>query len=289
MQLLDCDVHTREVREWQGLHVFHAGFSTCSQKLRMYLQAKGLEWISHPIDLAAKENLSDYFLGVNPRGLVPVLVDDGVVHIESNDIIRHLEQRFPSPQLIPAGRDEALWEALRFEDELHLAIRTLSLLFLFAPASPPKSADDLARYTTGGSGTIGGKRDPVIGREIAFWTAFGNGAIADDAARAAAAQFREALDRLDERLGTARHLLGDSFSILDIAWIVYVNRLRQAGYPLEKLHPQVGSWFARESERPGIAEELAHVARIATHFAPRQLMLREQGRTLASVCFPELA
>ena len=32
-----------------------------------------------------REHLDDYF-GINPNGLVPTLVDNGVVHIESNDI-----------------------------------------------------------------------------------------------------------------------------------------------------------------------------------------------------------
>jgi len=60
--------------------------------------------VSHPIDLPGNENFRPWFLGINPRGLVPVLVHDGAVHIESNDIIQYLEQKFPEPKLIPAAR-----------------------------------------------------------------------------------------------------------------------------------------------------------------------------------------
>ena len=35
------------------------------------------------------------------RGLVPALVHDGAVHIESNDIVQYLEAKFPVPRLIP--------------------------------------------------------------------------------------------------------------------------------------------------------------------------------------------
>jgi glutathione S-transferase len=35
-------------------------------------------------------------MGINPRGLVPCLVHDGEVHIESNDIILYLERAFPA-------------------------------------------------------------------------------------------------------------------------------------------------------------------------------------------------
>jgi glutathione S-transferase len=71
------------------------------------------------------------FLGINPRGLVPVLVHDGVVHIESNDIIQYLEQKFPTPKLIPAGHENKIAALLRHEDDLHLDLRTLSFRFVF--------------------------------------------------------------------------------------------------------------------------------------------------------------
>ena len=38
--------------------------------------------------------MQPWFLGINPRGLVPVLVHDGAVHIESNDIIQYLDKKY---------------------------------------------------------------------------------------------------------------------------------------------------------------------------------------------------
>ena len=103
VQLVDGDIKTREVLDWKGVHVLHFMGSSCSQKLRIFLNLKGIEWESHHVDLRANENFQPWFLGINPRGLVPVLVHNGSVHIESNDIIQYLEQKFPSPRLIPAG------------------------------------------------------------------------------------------------------------------------------------------------------------------------------------------
>src|SRR5580704_13795250 len=88
VQLADGDIKTREVLGWKGVHVLHFMGSSCSQKLRIFLNLKGIPWQSHPIDLPAYENMQPWFLGINPRGLVPVLVHDGAVHIESNDIIQ---------------------------------------------------------------------------------------------------------------------------------------------------------------------------------------------------------
>ena len=97
VQLADGDIRTREVLGWKGVHVLHFAGSSCSQKLRIFLNLKGVPWQSHPIDLPRNENFQPWFLGINPRGLVPVLVDDGAVHIESNDIIQYLERNFQRP------------------------------------------------------------------------------------------------------------------------------------------------------------------------------------------------
>jgi ganglioside-induced differentiation-associated protein 1 len=105
VQLVDTDIKTREVLGWNGVHVFHFMGSSCSQKLRIFLNLKGITWESHSVDLMAGENFQPWFLGINPRGLVPVLVHDGAVHIESNDIIQHLEKTSRRPSLYrPATR-----------------------------------------------------------------------------------------------------------------------------------------------------------------------------------------
>ena len=93
--LLEKDIQTREVLDWQGLHLLHFASSACSQKVRIFLNLKGIEWTPHAVNLAAQKNYEPWFLGINPRGLVPVLVHDGAVYIESNDILAYLEETFP--------------------------------------------------------------------------------------------------------------------------------------------------------------------------------------------------
>src|SRR5262245_21419074 len=120
VQLVESDVKTREVLEWKGVHVLQYGGSSWSQKLRIFLNLKGIPWKSHLVDLRGNENFTPWFLGINPRGLVPVLVHDGVVHIESNDIIIYLEKTFSHPKLIPARHENEVAALLKHEDELHL-------------------------------------------------------------------------------------------------------------------------------------------------------------------------
>lgn len=52
---------------------------------------------------------------LNPRGKLPVMIDDGVKLVDSSDIIRHLETRHPEPRLYPQDpRTRAI--ALMLED-----------------------------------------------------------------------------------------------------------------------------------------------------------------------------
>jgi glutathione S-transferase len=284
VQLLESDVRTRDVLRWKGLHVFHFPTSSCSQKLRIFLNLKGIEWASHVVNLLVNENLSPYFLGINPRGLIPVIVHDGAVHIESNDILLYLEQRFPAPSLAPVASAAELKALLRHEDELHLDLRLVTLRFIVDPSTPIKSPRDLERYATAGSGTVLGQRDAGLQREIAFWRALDENEITTAAAQAAVRRFRAAFEELDERLRDSDWLLGDSLSILDIAWTIYVERLRLAGYPISRLHPRLGQWFAQQVARPEFAREMALPADIAKIFATKREELQRRGASLEQVC-----
>jgi glutathione S-transferase len=116
------------IKSMTGLHLYHASISNCSQKVRLCLDEKSLVWESHEVNLRASEHLAPEFLSINPRGVVPVLVDDGIVVNESNDIIQYIEEKFPDPPLSPTSSADALkmrtW--LELWDETQPAIKTLT-------------------------------------------------------------------------------------------------------------------------------------------------------------------
>ncbi len=256
VKLADSDIATREVLEWTGVHLFHFHASSCSQKTRIALNFKKADWTSHEIVLPKNENMTPWYLGINPRGLVPVLVMDGEVHIESNDILTVLEQRLGGEPLIPEGMEGRVAELLRHEDDLHLDLRTLTFRFTQPRGRAPKSPEALAQYRAGGTGTVGGVADPNKQREIAFWEHIAEHGITDDAVRVSAGRFREALDDLDSALSSADYVLGSKLSVVDIAWFIYVNRLIRCTYPVAKLHPAVMRWFERLRELPQFAPEI---------------------------------
>ena len=139
VQLIESDIQTKEVLDWKGLHLFHFASSSCSQKTRVSLNLKNINWHSHLVDLGASENCTEYYLGINPRGLVPTLVHDGEVHIESNDILTLLDERFPNVRLIPSGMEDQVAVLLHHEDDLHLDLRTLTFRFTQPRGKEPRS------------------------------------------------------------------------------------------------------------------------------------------------------
>ncbi|MEC7489856.1 MAG: glutathione S-transferase family protein [Pseudomonadota bacterium] len=283
VKLANEDIKTREILDWKGLHVFHFPFSSCSQKLRIFIALKGVEWESHLIDLMGNENLQEYFLGVNPRGLLPVLVHDGDVHIESNDILTYLETGCPEPCLIPEGSGYEVAELLKQEDDLHLDLRALSFRFVFNPPHAPKSKGDLEVYANTGSGTVQGVKDGRVDVEIDFWEAIAEHGITDEVAQAAAAKFRQAFDDLDARLDGQEYVLGDTLSVIDIAWFIYANRLTLAGYPIAKLHPNMGAWYARLKEIPAIKKEITLPPPVKEKFDATRAQHLAEGVNLEAV------
>ena len=118
----------KSVTALEGLHLFHADISNCSMRVRMVLAEKELPWTSHHLDLRKKETVTPEYFGIHPKGLVPTLVHNGVVHIESNEIIAYLDETYPDPPLQPqSGKErEVMHEWLRTATEIHVpAVKTL--------------------------------------------------------------------------------------------------------------------------------------------------------------------
>ena len=254
VKLHEGDIQTREVLDWKGLHLLHFAGSSCSQKTRIFLNLKGIDWISHPVNLARQANISPWFLGINPRGLVPVLVHDGDVHIESNDILEYLDARFPTPTLIPEIHRDELLAGLEEEDRLHIDLRNLTMRFVIPPfiARKKPAALELMRAD---AGTIEGKADPHKKQELEYWENFSRQGVTDQQALESIQRFRQVYEKWDQRLAQQDFLLGEELSLLDIAWFIYTLRLTGAGYPFARLHPHVESWYRGLLQRDEFARE----------------------------------
>ena len=63
MKLESSYIKTKEVLKWKGLHLLNFAASACSQKVRIFMQLKGITWQDHQINLAADANYSDWVYG----------------------------------------------------------------------------------------------------------------------------------------------------------------------------------------------------------------------------------
>ena len=88
------------------LELYHSGLTTCSKQVRHCLREKGLSYQSRYVELWRYENLSPAYLALNPNGVVPTLVHDGVPIINSFCINEYIEDSFPEPPLRPADPRE---------------------------------------------------------------------------------------------------------------------------------------------------------------------------------------
>ena len=75
--------------------------SGTSHRLRIALNFKGLAYEQIAVDLRREEHLGDAFKAINPQQFVPVLEADERLMIQSPAIIEWLEERYPTPPLLP--------------------------------------------------------------------------------------------------------------------------------------------------------------------------------------------
>ena len=76
--------------------------SGTSYRLRIALNLKGIATDYVAVDLRVEEHLKDAFKSVNPQQLVPALDTGEQVLIQSPAIIEWLEEKHPTPALLPA-------------------------------------------------------------------------------------------------------------------------------------------------------------------------------------------
>lgn len=95
------------------MKIYHYFRSGTSHRLRIVLALKGLDWDAVSVDLAHEAHFAEAFKAINPQGFVPVLVEGDFVLTQSPAIIEWLEERYPTPPLLPTNiNDRARVRAL---------------------------------------------------------------------------------------------------------------------------------------------------------------------------------
>jgi glutathione S-transferase len=235
-----------------ALVLYHHGSSACAAKVRFALAEKALSWESRYIDILRGEQFAPEYVAINFKAVVPTLVHDGAVIVESTVICEYLEEVFPERPIYPRSPLERarvrVWTKA-VDEELHPACSAITYVVSH-------------RHTILRSGGVGGFEEFVA-----------RGAGEGTAARAQKWQWIELgleapgaadkirlydayLHKMEHALGESPWLVGEGFSMADVAMAPYLNRLAalsMAGLWRNGRLPRVERWFERVRSRPTFA------------------------------------
>ncbi|MCG3268531.1 glutathione S-transferase family protein [Yoonia sp. I 8.24] len=243
MPILPSD--NSDIASLKGIHLYHAGISNCSMRVRIALEEKGLNWTSHEIDLGQQENLKDWYLAINPKGLVPAIVDDGVLVTESADILYYLEEKFPEPPLLssdPVRADEAR-EWLDLAAALHM--KAIKTWVYGSTGGASKKRSDMKHYAE-----IQSDKSLVQFHEHSL------DGFTDQEIEVARKMLADVFGRVEIRLKDHVFLVGDTQSLADVAWLPQYVLLNMLGFDFRPF-PSVVEWAKRQQQRQAYEKAVA--------------------------------
>ncbi len=233
------------------LELYHNAISTCSQKVRLVLAEKGLGFESRPVDLLGGEQHAPDYVKLNPNHVVPTLIHDGAVLIESSLINEYLDDAFPETALRPvdptARHALRLW-VKRIDEKVHPAASVLT----FAIGARPALLGQPEEVREANLEAIPDPARRAVRRSVVE-----HGVEAPEFAGALAC-FVDLIDALQASLAPDGWLSGDDFGLADAAVLPYVLRLDHlAMTPLLSARPAVADWYARVQARPSFETAVA--------------------------------
>ena len=250
------------------LTLYHHLQSPCAAKVRTVLTEKGLAWESRIVDIIEKENLRPEYLALHPKGLVPTLVDDGKMVVDSTIIMEYIDTTFDKDSLKPptAYAQAKMRKWTKWVDEVqHPNWPGLAWLILIRPRWLAKSEAEIAAL-------LGKLIDPV--RRDRQKRMLGQGFTAPEF-MAAMRTFDTSLADMEKALADQPWLAGDAPSLADCAMLPYVASGELFGLGMMIAHrPRVADWLARFKTRPSFAVTMpwtldtAIVAEVRRHAEP---------------------
>ncbi|MBT5940470.1 MAG: glutathione S-transferase family protein [Rhodospirillaceae bacterium] len=235
------------LKDLKGLHLWHGELSSCSQRVRITLAEKGLEWESYIISIPDNEHATPEFQAINPKGLVPAFVDNGTLLIESCDIIDYLDQKYPKPPLRPAdtASEATMIEMLAAADKAQADLKLLSHEFLFRPRKQ-MSETEVNEFAAS-------HNNQVLVDFVKEWQ--GSDIFPKEKLDAAVNRTDEDFNMLDNAVADQDWLLGADMTLADIAWMPNIHRMMLMDWPLER-YTNLCRWFDRVKARPSYQQAL---------------------------------
>ena len=226
------------------LTLYHGTTSVCSQKARLGLAELGLDYESRLLDLMVGDQFAPDYLKLNPNAVVPTLVDDGMVLVESSLILEYLDETYNAGKLMPRDPDlkarTKLW-LLRCL-AIHGAINSLSFAtVLRARQMAGKTPEELEAM-------LRKMPNPILREKRRDLLENGIDSIHVEAALR---EMRSTLADMNTMLMQNDWISGRDYGLADIALLAYIDRLDRlamSGLWEEEL-PEVSGWLDRSKKR----------------------------------------
>ena len=218
--------------------LYNAPQSTCSQRVRFVLNAKGLPFEEKKLDLLAGDQLAPEYLALNPNGVVPTLDHDGNIVIDSSVIIEYLDEIAPEPASFtpraPVTRAQ-MRALMRFIDEMPAAaVRVPTFNLAFLPRFAAMSEEEFLAFA----------ESKPLRKE--FMLAMGRKGFPEKDMNAALDRMRRTYERMDarSRRAAARGCLGKSITLADVALMPAIVRMADLGLDtMWEDMPRVARWY----------------------------------------------
>ncbi len=287
-----------EIPHREPFELYHNALSLCSMKVRVCLAELGIPHAPHAVDLietGAYENIRPAFLRVNPAGTVPVLVHDGHPVYESHEQIRYAAAHAPegSPRLVPddpalraqmerwIDRSSLTDDPLRHGDESAgnaVPGLTLPLFAAMIDRIPVWKIAEGALFHFD-------KKRPAMFLVFKLWglERFGSLGPAVAVLSRSRRQMAVHLDALEEQLASSGGpwILGQTFSLADVSWLVILERLVQADclpvFVGGDRRPACAAWWERVQARPGYRQAITDHAHPTVVRGTRRLREAKQA------------
>jgi len=252
------------------LTLYNAAHSTCSQKVRICLAEKNLPFKDIRLDIGkAKEHLRPEYLKINPNGVVPTLVDDDDIIIDSSVICEYLDEKYPDVRLSP----DSVFERAR----MRAWMRFLEEVPTAAVRVPSFNMGFLPRYEAMDRATFEGVESDVRPIRKQFYRRMGPKGFKKADVEASLEQIANTCSRMNAALEKGPWLLGEQYTLADIIVAPLIDRMADLGmdYVWTEKFPRVADWYARMQARPAFQRTFYPGTRMS-EFLPLTPAIKEE-------------
>lgn len=214
--------------------------STCSQKVRLQLWTKGIAFEDRVVEHKKREHLTEWYLELNPNGVVPTIVHDDAVIIDSSVIMEYLDEVFPDTPLTPADpvRRAHMRKWLRYMEEVPTpAIRVPSFNKFIAKRYAGLSPEQYAQMAD---------NHPI--RKQFYQHMRKEAGFDERETQDALDRLQQAVDRVEKGLTDSGGpwIMGETLTLADFCYTPTVDRMNDLGLAeMWADRPRAAAWYDR--------------------------------------------